>query len=146
MRALLELDPCNEARVKLYLRAREQKRYADQFQILAEGAERCPDSPLHLINYAWALATVPVDELRDGTKALELAKRSISMIGGQPGPGPLDTLAAAYAETGDFAQAVRYERTVLKTLQEQNLPDSSLAPYREHLEAFEAGRPIRDLP
>jgi tetratricopeptide (TPR) repeat protein len=146
MRALLELDACSEVRGKLYLHARGQKRYADQFQILAEGAERCPDSPLHLINYAWALATVPVDELRNGTKALELAKRSISMIEGQPGPGPLDTLAAAYAETGDFTPAARYERTVLETLQAQNLPDSTLAPFREHLEAFEAGRPIRDLP
>jgi arylsulfatase A-like enzyme len=144
MRALLELDPCSEVRVKLYLHAHAQKRYTEQFQILAEGAERCPDSPLHLINFAWALATVPVDELRDGTKALALAKRSISMIEGQPGPGPLDTLAAAYAETGDFAQAVQQERRALETLEAQNLPDSTLAPFREHLEAFEAGRPIRD--
>jgi len=37
------------------------------------------------------------------------------------------------------------QRTVLETLRAQNLPDSTLAPYREHLEAFEAGRPIRDL-
>ncbi|MFN0127873.1 MAG: tetratricopeptide repeat protein, partial [Verrucomicrobiales bacterium] len=56
-------------------------------------------------NLAWLLATCPDASVRDGQRAVTLA----SEITGAPGtanPPTLDTLAAAQAETGDFAAAV----------------------------------------
>jgi tetratricopeptide (TPR) repeat protein len=56
-------------------------------------------------NLAWLLATNPDTALRDGGRAVELAER---VCGGEAGrtASNLDTLAAAYAESGRFDDAV----------------------------------------
>ena len=54
---------------------------------------------------AWLLATSPEASLRDGARAVELAQRAVRLTGGRE-PDALDTLAAAYAEAGRFAEAV----------------------------------------
>ena len=53
---------------------------------------------------AYALATSPDSRLRDGPRAVELARRAAAGSG-EGLPNVLDTLAVAYAETGDFALA-----------------------------------------
>ena len=50
------------------------------------------------------LATCPRAELRDGERAVALAARAVDLLGADP--RVLDTLAAAQAETGDFAGAL----------------------------------------
>jgi tetratricopeptide (TPR) repeat protein len=59
-----------------------------------------PDHPAALANYAWLLATQPDDTLRDGPRAIELARRA----GGDA--QALRSLAAALAETGHFEEAL----------------------------------------
>jgi Flp pilus assembly protein TadD len=54
-------------------------------------------------NLAWLLATAPGDGHRDGRRAVELARRAVRS---RRNASTLDTLAAAYAEAGDFDQAV----------------------------------------
>ncbi|MFK7849784.1 MAG: tetratricopeptide repeat protein [Akkermansiaceae bacterium] len=56
-------------------------------------------------NYAWLLATIPDTSKRNGKKSLDLAI-TISRNTGNNDPAILDTLAAAYAATGNFEQAV----------------------------------------
>ena len=68
-----------------------------------------PDDSLAQNNYAYLLATCPEDSLRRGAKAVEMARRVNDASGGKQ-PEVLDTLAAAYAETGQFAEAVRTAR------------------------------------
>ena len=63
-------------------------------------------SPVVLNNLAWLLATAESAETRDGHKAVELAERASQMTDRQQ-PRVLGTLAAAYAEKGDFNAAVR---------------------------------------
>ncbi len=57
-----------------------------------------------LDNLAWLLATNPEASLRNGARALELAHQACQISGGNH-PNLLQTLAAAYAETGRFAEA-----------------------------------------
>jgi Tfp pilus assembly protein PilF len=66
--------------------------------------EAKPDYSKAINNLAWMLATAPEPELRDGVEALRLAERAVS-LGAPNDPSSLDTLAAACAETGDFARA-----------------------------------------
>jgi tetratricopeptide (TPR) repeat protein len=73
---------------------------------LRRAVELAPDWPLPINNLAWALATWPETSLRNGDEALRLARRAVSLTDGG-NPGALDTLAAAYAETGQFADAVQ---------------------------------------
>ena len=57
-------------------------------------------------NLAWLLATSSDASIRDGNRAIELAKQAVQLSGGKDADY-LRTLAAAYAETGRFAEAAR---------------------------------------
>jgi tetratricopeptide (TPR) repeat protein len=95
-----------------------------------------------LNNMAWVLATCPQDYTRDGAKAVELAERANSSTG-KTKPRVAATLAAAYAETGRFAEAVQAaQRAVELAVAEGNneLADS----IRRQLRLYESGAPFRD--
>lgn len=64
-------------------------------------------------NLAWSLATRPESELRDGRRAVASATKACSLTH-WANPECLDTLAAAYAEAGDFDQALHWENQALK--------------------------------
>jgi hypothetical protein len=56
-------------------------------------------------NLAWVLATSPDPTLRDGAQAVAYAKRATKVPGGD-NPLVYRTLAAAYAENRQFAEAI----------------------------------------
>jgi tetratricopeptide (TPR) repeat protein len=95
------------------------------------------DQPVTLNELAWLLATDPHAEIRRGAEAVQLATRACFLTRGQE-PALLGTLAAAYAETGDFDKAVQagqkaYELALaqgFKSLAETNL--QLVALYRNH--------------
>lgn len=55
-------------------------------------------------NLAWLLATHPSATIRNGARAVQLAENA-ARLAGPDDPKILDTLAAAYAEAGDYAKA-----------------------------------------
>jgi protein O-mannosyl-transferase len=64
-----------------------------------------PEDPRSRSNLAWVLATSTDTSIRDGAKAVELAQQAVSLSGGRE-PLFFRTLAAAYAETGRFSDAI----------------------------------------
>src|SRR5215510_9043539 len=70
-----------------------------------EAIALAPVDPHSRNNLAWVLATSTDASIRDGAKAVELAKQAISLAGGRE-PLFFRTLAAAYAETGSFSDAI----------------------------------------
>ncbi len=64
-----------------------------------------PEDPHSHSNLAWVLATSSDASIRDGAKAVELAQQAVSLSGGRE-PLFFRTLAAAYAETGRFSDAI----------------------------------------
>jgi tetratricopeptide (TPR) repeat protein len=64
-----------------------------------------PDSALPLNNLAWLLSAGPDDSLRNGARAVELALR-LNRVSNRSNPFFIRTLAAAYAEAGQFENAV----------------------------------------
>jgi protein O-mannosyl-transferase len=64
-----------------------------------------PEDPHSRSNLAWVLATSSDASIRDGAKAVELAQQAISLSGGRELLF-FRTLAAAYAETGRFSDAI----------------------------------------
>ncbi len=65
-----------------------------------------PDNGNAMSNLAWVFATSPEDSLRDGAQAVQLAEQALRISGGRI-PVIFRTLAAAYAESGRFPEAVQ---------------------------------------
>ena len=93
-------------------------------------------------NLAWVLATAPEADIRNGAKAVALAERAVHLPGGE-NPMVLRTLAAAYAESGRFAEAAQTaERAVELAEAKQN---AALAEtLRGEIKSYTANKPHRE--
>jgi tetratricopeptide (TPR) repeat protein len=84
----------------------QQGRYAEAEQAYLRAIKRPPDYVPAYDSLARLLATYPDDRARDGKRAAEYATTACERTGWKD-PLCLDTLAAAYAEAGQFEAAVR---------------------------------------
>jgi tetratricopeptide (TPR) repeat protein len=96
-------------------------------------------SSVGLNNAAWILATCPDASFRDGKRAVELATQACEDTHWKQF-FVLDTLAAAYAEAGDFPNAIKYENQVLAN----PLGDEEKQEAQKRLALFEAKQAYRD--
>ena len=96
-----------------------------------------PDLIAALNDLAWLRATCPVASFRNGAAAIELARRAAKLPGGST-PVILDTLAAAYAEAGMFAQARQTAREALR-LAEQERDAAQVEVIQGRLRLYDAG-------
>jgi tetratricopeptide (TPR) repeat protein len=87
--------------------------------------------------YAWLLAACPQPEYRDGVRAVELARRGCELTNWRDA-NILDTLASAYAECGQFDEAVVWASKALE-LAEPELKEA----VGKHIELFRNGQPAR---
>lgn len=91
---------------------------------------------------AWLLATSPDRSIRDAAQALTYAEKT-RKIAGTDTPEILDTLAAAYAESGRFSLATRAARRALLLATQQNNQQLS-EELKARVSLYEAGTPFRD--
>src|SRR5215208_5440319 len=75
--------------------------------------EVSPSSIPTLTNLAWLLATSQDASVRNGPRAVELAAQADRVVGGT-NTLVLRTLAAAYAETGEFENAIKTARSAME--------------------------------
>jgi len=103
-------------------------------------------------NFAWVLATSPDDKLRDGKKALKLAKKAAESSGYEV-PHILSTLAAAYAETGDFDNAAKWSKKSVELAQkaldagkgaERAKLEADRDQLKKELESYQQHKPVRE--
>lgn len=102
-----------------------------------------PNSARLLARAAWVLATSSDAAVRNGARAVEYAERAVRIQQGQDVAG-LDTLAAAYAEAGQFDKALQTERAAVDLDARQGRSQLS-GMLQAHLSSLQAGRPIRTL-
>lgn len=88
---------------------------------------------------AWFQATCPDPTFRNGQQAVKDAKAACS-ISEWKDESTIDTLAAAYAETGDFDSAVRYAARALAI---KGIAPVDSKRIQQHLASFQQHRPIR---
>jgi cytochrome c-type biogenesis protein CcmH/NrfG len=69
-----------------------------------------PDFPDALDGLAWILSTDANPDFRNGTEAVKMAEQACTLTGSND-PVKLKTLAAAYAETGRFKDAINILHT-----------------------------------
>ncbi len=90
-------------------------------------------------NLAWLLATCPDGQYRDGNKAVENATRACELSQWAK-PDCLGTLAAAYAEAGEFDLAIKWQTKAI----ELAIPDYDMAAAQSRLKLYKAGKPYRE--
>jgi cytochrome c-type biogenesis protein CcmH/NrfG len=94
-------------------------------------------------NLAWVLATSADPNCRNGPQAVELAERAYAAD--PKNFSYSDSLAAAYAEAGRFAQAIEAARRAI-ALAEAAGQTSSLPRFHQRLELYQAGQPFHEAP
>jgi len=91
---------------------------------------------------AWVLATSPDDALRNGKEALTLAQEAAKAD--PKSPSYLNSLAAAFAENGRFAEAVDAADRALANSRVRGEPANIQQIFAQRLEVLKTGRPMRN--
>jgi tetratricopeptide (TPR) repeat protein len=92
-----------------------------------------------LSDRAWFYSTCPNTSFRNGQQAIKDAKAACSITVWKD-ENMIDTLAAAYAEIGDFNSAVQYAQQALAI---KDISPTDSQKIRRHLELFQQHKPIR---
>jgi tetratricopeptide (TPR) repeat protein len=101
-----------------------------------------PGSTIVASNLAWILATHRNAEIRDGAQAIRLAV-SCCQATGFSDASTVATLAAAYAEAGDYDKAAEKNRQALELLQKAGGQQSELDKLHQRQTLYESGQPYR---
>ncbi len=98
----------------------------------------------HVLNeLAWFLATCPRKDLRDGPRAVILAERG-AISQQNPDPGIYDTLAAAYAESGRFEDAIKAQETAVHLATGAHFAPETIAIWKNRLDLYRQGKAYHD--
>jgi tetratricopeptide (TPR) repeat protein len=101
-----------------------------------------PDQLESMNNLAWVLSVQGDVTPRGKARAIELAEKAIEQTRKQQA-AIIDTLAAAYANAGRYAEAVRTAELAV-SLATKNGSTALSEVLRDHLRSFQAGRPLRE--
>jgi tetratricopeptide (TPR) repeat protein len=135
-----EADPDNEqallAGVEILL---AKKQYAQALEALERGHARSPQKGLTTATLAYLLAASPRQDLRDGRRALELARAAWDATGlAQHGA----LVALALAELGRCDEAANWARQMIARAAEEKNP-SLAEKLKSELNRYETARPCR---
>ncbi len=117
-------------------------RYQEAWYDFRAAAKYDPENAEALNDRAWFLSTNPDPSLRDGRKALDLADRACELTDWVEADY-IDTLAAAYAEIGNFDEAAIWEQRALDMDRGRSPANTKVFQhridlYRRHLPCREA--------
>jgi len=142
LREAVRLAPDIETRLQLTALLHETGRAREAVEQCRQVLAIKPDSTEALNNLAWLLATSPDSAVRNGAEAVRVAERACRLTKYQE-VVPLGTLAAAYAEAGQFNEAVATGEKSLKLATAAG-DARFVALNRRLLEFYRAGKPWRE--
>src|SRR5438876_612377 len=147
----LAIQDCNEAlrqypgfveaallRAKINARLGKYAEALKEFNYLVSIRPRSVTLARVLSDRAWFQATCPDASFRNGQQAIKDAKAACSLMAWKD-EDMIDTLAAAYAETGDFDSAARYAAQALAM---KGISPDDAKVFREHVAWFQQRKRI----
>ena len=142
-RKFLELEPANvEARNTLGTALIQQGHVREAIDQWQDALALQPNNGNAASNLAWVFATCPDDSIRDGARAVELGEKALGISGGKI-PMIYRVVAAAYAESGRFADAVETAQRGAELATNQGNP-ALAAELENNIALYQSGRPLRD--
>jgi tetratricopeptide (TPR) repeat protein len=140
LRTLVEVAPSDPAvRLALADSLVALGRYEEARTSLEESLAALDSAPKVADALARLLATCPSSKIRNGDRAVELARRAFET---SRSPEHAETLAMAFAEAGDFDQAATWQRNLVAEAQRRGQAEW-VARLRENLDRYERGLPSR---
>lgn len=112
---------------------------AEALETLEAGLDALPGDPALTHALARLLAASPDAGVRDGQRALKLARE---LFRRRPSLDHAEAVAMAYAETGDFENAVTWQRQVVDRARRSGRAEVAEAAQRR-LDLYESARPAR---
>jgi tetratricopeptide (TPR) repeat protein len=138
-----ESDDALRGRGDAYLSLGEHaKAVADYEQAIEIKDQRNEPDAGTINNLAWVLSTSPKPEVRNGKRAIELGTRACELIKYDESYA-VSTLAAAYAESGDFEKAREWAAKAVELGEKEQ--SESLDNLRRELEGYQKNKPWREL-
>lgn len=128
-----------------------KKDYKAALADFLKAAELGPNDYISVNAAASLLASTPIDADRDGPRALKLALHACELRGYRDHIC-LETLAEAYAETGDFQQAIEWQTKARDVYIDQEEPEvgpemipftNRLVELEDRLELYKSGKRLR---
>ena len=116
----------------------QKQEYAKAIADYSDALRLDPKEINALNGRAWLWSTCPDLRFRDGKKAVESATKACELTRSKDG-NLVDTLAAAYAETGDFEQAVKKQSDAIRLIADER----EKAKFRVRLKLYEQKKPYR---
>jgi len=122
-RKALEIRPRDaEAHRNVGDALRKQGKAREAMSEYEQALNIAPEDTAALNNLAWILATYSDASMRDGARAVTLATRAVQ-VSGRRNPSFVRTLAAAHAETGQFAEAAATAEAAKALANTQSKPE-----------------------
>jgi len=132
-RGAVDASPSERSRMSLALAYVKARRYANARRVLEAGIATASENKLFLNALARILAAAPEASLRDGPRALQMAK---ALFEATRSPDVGQTYAMALAETGDFERAVSLQRETV--IAYERMGDASMKPFlQKNLASYE---------
>ena len=143
-RAALLIRPDDpDCHTVLAISLKEKGETAEAIQQYEQALKIYPKSISALTNLAWILATCPDGSLRDGSRAVEIARRADQLLA-STNTLVLRALAAAYAESRQFEKATKTAQAAIQ-LARMHRDDSSVAELEQDIALYRLGIPYREL-
>jgi tetratricopeptide (TPR) repeat protein len=89
---------------------------------------------------AWIRSTHPDAKYRDGQRAVLAARKACELTGWRDAMS-IETLAAAYAESGNFGEAIKWQSKAIELLGRES---SDRADAEARLKLYQSGQPYRE--
>lgn len=129
------------------LRAYAYRQKGEQDRAIADYTKAIdlePQAPESYNGIAWLRATCSNDAVRNGKQAVEYAAKACELTKWD-NPFYFDTLAAAYAESGQFEKAVAWQEKALSHPDfAKQVSESELAQAQHRAKLFKAMKPFRE--
>lgn len=109
-----------------------------------EALKKKPDDSHMLNNLAWVLATSTEDDVRDAKRSIEIGTKA-SELTKYEAPHILSTLAAGYAEAGDWETAIKWSSKAVELSEKADKMAGDVSDQlKKELESYKEKKPWRE--
>ena len=115
-------------------------RYREARDRLIEAIKLHPNQPALGEALARVLAAAPGSQVRDGRRAVTLMHE---LVKGQTSPEAMEAMAMAYAETGEYLQAVAWQGKAIAAAERAGRDPHVAKQMTANLQLFQQGKPCR---